>query len=357
MTEDRATDGGVSGPTQPSSRPSMANRADSSNQAAVTRFVGKRSRPITTQEGVKLRREAVECDLDGNRGISWGTLERRWRVWYDDRRDAGLVYEDEAGNRCTGPQENRFMQSYSDKLYAKLKDLERGLHDSYGQRFHTGLLTLTASAGRPGEWEPAVDHLKELLASWEAVRRALHRSLDEAHRWEYLMVLEPHKSGYAHAHIAVFVDGRVSEEVFEPVIDAHLRNCELAEREAHEYENVITVKQVAGERDRDLGEIGNLGSYLGEYLGIYEGDALDAPEHVQAFNAVLWATGHQRWRPSNGAQQYMKKPLLEEETAWELIGVTYDGGETIESVDPSGGGVNWTETWEDRPPPPGGSGS
>ncbi|MDG5821944.1 hypothetical protein QA609_24535, partial [Natronococcus sp. A-GB7] len=152
-------------------------------------------------------------------------------------------------------------------------------------------------------------------------------------------------------------DGEVSGETFEPVIDAHLRNCELAERDAHEYENVITVKRLAGVRDRELGEIGNLGSYVGEYLGIYEGDALEAAEHVQAFNAVLWATGHQRWRPSNGAQRHMAQARLKGKTAWELIGVTYDGGETIESVDPSGGGVNWTETWEDRPPPLGGSGS
>lgn len=351
VSRDRGTDGGVSGPVRSSSRPSMANRADDSDQAALTGFGGKWSEPITREEGVKLRRDAVQCDADGNRGISWRALQRRWRMWYDERRDAGLVYEKD-GERYTGPQENRFMQSYSDKMYAKLKDLERGLHESYGRRFHTGLLTLTASSGRPGEWVPVVDHLKELLSSWEAVRRALHRSLDDSLRWEYLMVLEPHKSGYTHAHIAVFVDGEVSRETFEPVIDAHLRNCELAGRDAHEYENVITVKRVAGERDRELGEIGNLGSYLGEYLGIYEGDALDAPEHVQAFNAVLWATGHQRWRPSNGAQRHMVQARLKGETAWELIGVTYDGGETIEEVDPSAGGVNWTETWEDRPPPP-----
>lgn len=110
------------------------------------------------------------------------------------------------------------------------------------------LLTLTASSGRPGEWVAVVDHLTELLSSWEADRRTLHRSLDDSLRWEYLMVVEPHESGYAHAHIAVFVDGEVSGETFEPVIDAHLRNCELAERGAHEYENVITVKRLSGER-------------------------------------------------------------------------------------------------------------
>ena len=111
---------------------------------------------------------------------------------------------------------------------------------------------------------------------------------------------------------------------------------------------------MAGSRDRELGEIGNLGSYLAEYLGMYEEDPLDAPEYIQAFNALLWATGRQRWRPSNGAQEYMgyDPSLLEPE--WELVGVTYDGGETVEPLNPHGGGVDWVETWDDRPPPPAG---
>lgn len=343
-------DARVGAPTSAVSRPSMANRARAENQAAVTDFLGKRSQPITVRDGVKLRREAVIPEARANCAISWKGLIKQWRMWYEDRRNAGLVFEKD-GEQCTGPQENRFMPSYSNKLYAKLKDLERGLHDAYGRRFHTGMLTLTASAGRPGEWVAPVDQLDELLSSWEAVRRALHRVLDDSLRWERLMVLEPHKSGYVHAHIAVFVDGGVDAETFEPVIDAHLRNCELAERDAHEYENVIDVKRVAGSRDRELDEIGNLGSYLAEYLGMYDEDPLDAPEHVQAFNALLWATGRQRWRPSNGAQRYMAydSSLLEPE--WDLVGVTYDGGETVEPLNPQGGGVEWAETWSDWPPP------
>ena len=341
----------VDAPTSAGSRPSMANRARAENQVAVTDFLGKRSQQITVRDEVKLRREAVVPEARGNRAISWKGLIKQWRTWYEDRRNAGLVFEKD-GEQCTGPQENRFMPSYSNKLYAKMKDLERGLHDAYGRRFHTGMLTLTASAGRPGEWVAPRDHLDELLSSWEAVRRALHRSLDDSLRWEYLMVLEPHKSGYAHAHIAIFVDGVVEEERFEPVIDAHLRNCELAERDAHDYEKVITVKRVAGSRDRGAGEIGNLGSYVGEYLGIYEEEGpLDAPEYVQAFNALLWATGRQRWRPSNGAQEYMRYDSSVLEPEWDLVGVTYDGGETVEPLNPHGGGVEWAETWSDWPPP------
>lgn len=333
--------------------PSMSNRADQPDQAAVTDF-GAEHRPLTERDGVKLREELVEPRPSADVPVSWSRATRSWRTWLEDAKNAGLVFEDGDGNQATGPQENRFMASYSNRQYAKLKDLERGLRDAYGDRFHTGLLTLTASFGRPGEWVAPVDHLADLLSSWEAVRRALHRQL-EGRRWEYLAVLEPHESGYAHVHVAVFVDGVVSAGAFEPVIDAHLRNCERAEEAAHQYENVITVKQVADQRDRDLEEIGNLGSYLGEYLGLYGGDPLDAPEHVQRFNALLWATGRQRWRPSNGAQEYMSydppDPVPDQE--WTLVGVTRDGGETVDPINPKGGGVRWRETWrsQDRPPP------
>jgi hypothetical protein len=326
----------------------MANRADRADQAVVTDF-GKEHRPLTERDGVKLRQEVLEPTVRGDEAATWSRVTSRWRTWFKERREAALVFENDAAEQCTGPQETRFHRSYSERLYAKLKDLERGLSDAYGRRFSTALLTLTASSGRPGAWVPPADHLNDLLGSWEAVRRALHRVLDEE-RWEYLMVLEPHESGYAHVHVAVFVDGVVAPDRFEPVIDAHLRNCGRAERDAHQYGDVITVKRVAQERDRDLEEIGNLGSYLGEYLGIYDGDPMDAPDHVQRFNALLWATGRQQWRPSNGAQDYMAYDPPQP-SGWELVGVTYDGGETVEPVNPDGGGVEWRETRYDRPPP------
>lgn len=339
------------------SRPSMANRARSAQAPEPLEF-DERAVPLTKKEGTKLRPEAIRYDRDGNHAVEWGQVTDAWREWYDRSTDAGLVFENIDGDRVTGPQENRYSPSYSGRLYAKLKDLERGLHATFGDRFTTGLLTLTASSGRPGDRVPVVDHLNELLASWEAVRRELHRALD-GRRWEYLAVLEPHESGYAHVHIAVFVQGAADPEVFYPVIDAHLRGCDLAEWDAHDYtdpepgKGPITVKEVTGDRRRDLGEIGNLGSYLGEYLGIYGGDPLDAPEHVQQFNALLWATGRQQWRPSNGAQELMAyEPPEERITTWDLVGVTHDGGETIEPVDPESGGVDWQRTWSRGMPPP-----
>lgn len=337
------------------SRPSMTNRAD----ADIRRYGPQRGEtlktPLTGRQEIKLRSETIEYELGGNVPLTWRQTTQEWREWFEDRRQAALVWENEEGDRCTGPQETRFHPSYSSRLYAKMKDLERGLHREYGRRFQTALLTLTASSTPEGRPLPPVDHLDALLSSWEAVRRSLDRAL-EGRRWERLAVLEPHKSGYAHIHIAVFVaastDRRpVDQGTFQPVIDAHLRNCPIAGEDAHDGPS-ITVKTAGEDAHRGEGVIGNLGSYLGEYLGIYEGDPLNAPDHVQMFNALLWATGRQRWRPSQGAQELMAYEPPEASGEWELLGVTTDGGATIDPINPHGGGVEWATTFSiDRPPP------
>jgi hypothetical protein len=200
-----------------------------------------------------------------------------------------------------------------------------------------------------------VDHLNDLDSSWEAVRRALAREL-EGRRWEYLAILEPHKSGYLHIHIAVFVEGVVTRSTFAPVIEAHLRNCDLAGRDAHSVEDdsTISVRHAGGDRDRDDdGHLDELAIYLAEYLGAYGEDPLTLPEHVQMSNAVLWATGKQRWRPSNGAQQYMKafpKEDPEEESPWELVGIRR-GTEYHPATDDGSGGVDRFVTSTEWDPP------
>jgi hypothetical protein len=287
--------------------------------------------------------------------LSWLEAMRRWRDYIRDSRETAVVFENPDGDRVRGSDPNRFMQGYAAKQYAKLKDLERGIRANYGKRLHSAMLTLTSSTtdgdGRP---RSPVDHLDDLLSSWEAVRRALARTLEDW-RWEYLAILEPHKSGHLHVHIAVFVDGVVVPDVFRPVMEAHVRNCDGAREEAHRVMGeraAVSVKHVGGERQES---IGNLGTYLAEYLGTYDGDPLAADEQVQMANAVLWATNRQRWRPSQGAQEYMRTGENDEESEWELVGIEDGDGELYE-VGGGAGGVSRMVTatdsiLEDEPPP------
>jgi hypothetical protein len=292
-------------------------------------------------------------NLDGDRPLSWRESVHEWRDYIEDTEDTDAIFQNsETGQYHAGSNPHRFDPEYADKQYAKLKDLERGISEAYGRRLHTAMLTLTASSAPDGEPLPPVDHLNDLDASWDAVRRALSRQLD-GRRWEYLAILEPHKSGYLHIHVAVFVDGVVTRDDLAPVIEAHLRNCPIAGEEAHDVtdDSTISIRHAGADRDLDDDDaLDELAVYLAAYLGTYGEDPLTAPDHVQMSNTVLWATGKQRWRPSNGAQQYMKSYQSEDDDSpWELVGIR--SGTDYWPCEETSGGVDRFVTSSWGPPP------
>jgi len=333
------------------SRPSKTNPADHPNERYSPSTTESLFKPLTDRDGVTLRSEVRDFQSVEDRSTSWREATWRWRDYIEDKRGTAAVFENSKGDRVTGGDPHRFDPDYCDKQYAKLKDLERGLREDYGKRLHTAMLTFTASStDAEGEPLPPVDHLEGLLSSWSAVTRSLRRVL-EGRRYERLAILEPHQSGYLHVHMAVFVDGVVKGQEFAPVIEAHLRNCDGAGKEAHDIDDdsTVSVRHVGSDRSEDT--IENLGTYLAEYLGSYGEDPTEAPEHVQMSNAVLWSTGKRRWRPSNGAQSYMatnrSESLLSD---WELVAMVTEDGEEYE-VTHRGGGVQRFVTGREGDPP------
>ena len=343
--------------TGPVSRLSKTNRADHVSGREKTSAPPSRFTPLTERDGVTLRDEVRDWnDLDGDRAVTWKAATDRWRDYIRDKEDIETVFEDNSGNRAKGSKPHRFDPAYADKQYAKLKDLERGISDEYGKRLHTAMLTFTASASPDGDPLPPVDHLDGLLSSWDAIRRALDRALD-GRRYERLAILEPHpgdgsNNGYLHVHMAVFLDGVVRSSTFDDVIGAHVRNCDLAEWDAHDLEDdsTLSVRHAGADRadQEDDDVLDELAIYLAEYLGTYGDDPLDEPEHVQAANALLWATERQRWRPSNGAQEYMATQPRESDSEWSLVGIEKD--DEFHPADPENGGVDRFTTGTDPPP-------
>ncbi|WP_309484944.1 hypothetical protein [Halorhabdus salina] len=343
----------------------MTDRADTTNPQESPSKGQSLKCSLTERDGVALREEVRDWDaLDGDRPTTWRRSVRRWRTYIEDTDDTDTVLRNDlTGEYAAGSSPHRFAEEYANKQYAKLKDLERALRDEYGKRLHTAMLTLTGSStDDDGNPIPPVDHLHDLDASWEAVRRELSRQLEDR-RWEYLAILEPHVSGYLHIHIAVFVEGVVTRDDFAPVIEAHLRNCPIAGRDAHDTadDSTISINRVGLDR-RELhaaaegieygDSIGNLGTYLAEYLGTHSGDPLDAPDHQQMANAVLWATGKQRWRPSQGAQSYMASEQPDDDDSvseWSLHGIV-QGTEFHRVHRDDTGGVDRFVTSTDRPP-------
>jgi hypothetical protein len=314
-----------------------------------------RKRPLTDCDGITLRKEVLDLDhlnIDENRPISWNGATDRWRNYIRDKEDVQSVFENGAGDRVQGSKPHRFCPEYADKQYAKLNDLERGLSEAYGKRLHTTILTFTASSTDDSDNPlPPVDHLDGLFESWDAIRRALDRALGGT-RYERLAILEPHKSGYIHVHMAVFVDGKVTSTQFEPVIESHVNNCDLAGWTAHDLEkdSTISVRHAGADRNDSDDQLDELAIYLAEYLGTYGDDPLGLPEHIQSANAVLWATGRQRWRPSNGAQQHMSTDPRDPDSDWQLVGIETNG-EFI-PCENTGGGVDTFVTGSPNPPDP-----
>mgnify|MGYP006287245539 CR=1 FL=1 len=339
-----------------SSRPSKTNVADRENDAYGPSTADTLRTPLTERDGVTLREEVRDFGALDERATSTRGGVWRWRDYIEEKRGVSAVFENSKGDRVTGGDPHRFAPEYADKQYAKLKDLERGVRDDYGKRLHTAMLSFTCSTtDDSGEPRPPVDHLLELDESRYAVDRALDRAL-EGRRWERLAILEPHKSGHLHLHMAVFVDGPVTRETFAPVIEAHLRNCPGAGEEAHRLHHpdpkkrVVSVNHVGGDRAENT--IENLGTYLAEYLGTYGEDPLEASEYVQIANTVLWATQKRRWRPSRGAQKYMATNRTDDLLSdWELVAIRDGDGEEYEVSERSGGVATFT-TGTDPPDPP-----
>jgi len=384
MSESAQTGGG--------SRPSKTNPADPPDGQYGPSSAESLRTVLTEQDDVSLRKEVIDGDQPGMQPVAWRDAVWEWREWYKDSKDSSAVLENDVGETVKVGDPNRFHPDYGDKQYAKLKDLERGLKAEYGKRLHTAMVSLSASStDEDGNPLPPVDHLLELLESTEAVMRALRRVL-EGRRYEYLVILEPHKSGYLHIHIGVFVDGVIRAVDFEPVIEAHLRNCDLAGEDAHEIvpdqpnESAVSVNHTGG--DRDDGSIENLASYLSEYIGVYGEEPLEQAEHVQMANAILWATGKRRWRPSQpdyvecsgcgtkhhpeaechecgstdteplpenysrGASYYMATNRGVPDPSWELVGIEDGDGELHEIEGDVSGGVTKLDTYIPGRPPP-----
>ena len=299
-------------------------------------------RPLSVRGDVKLRAETIESESGEAR--DWRTtvqMYRRWLDGYTGENSGALILEDEDGNEFKKSANVRFGEHRAKKEYARLHNLHDGLEDEY-ENLHIAMLSLTASSrnDRGGLRCPA-DHLHDVDASRDAVMASLRRQL-ENRRYQTAWVLEPHKSGYVHRHLVVFVEGAVPRSVFEPLIDSHLNNCEPARKPAHEYADCIDVKPV--ERDGD-DAVNSIAYYLAEYISDSFEPTEDTPEHVEKFNALLWATGKRRVGYSQGAYEFIdhgyelhtgKTKTSSDESGWSLVGYLDEDGER-HTVDLEGG--------------------
>ncbi|WP_348612568.1 replication protein [Halobaculum rarum] len=286
-------------------------------------------RPISVREGTSIREETVSEKFgdSGFRSKSWSQSLREFLTWYNDYRHAHRVFRSPEGETVRAPLTNSHQPNYGDKYYARIKALERQITADYDD-LYVAMLTLSGSSRNGnGGWRCPADHLRDVIDSFRpnegrGVYHALYDSLRD-YQWEYALVVEHHKTGYGHVHVAIFIDGKVDESDFHSAIDAHLRTCEIAHRDAHDYystdpsDRPISVRQVDSELDPDdyeqYDKVGNLGSYIGEYIGSYGGELFNRNLEELVFRASCWATGTQMVRFSTGANALIDRELDREE--------------------------------------------
>jgi hypothetical protein len=309
----------------------------------VDQFLDERGaracRPVSFRDDVKLREEATREkheDAQGDRrGAPWHAVLNQFLDWYNGYRHAHLVFDKPGGGTVRSPMPNSHQPAYGNKYYARFKALERQMLEEFDDP-HVALLTFTAShKNDKGGWRAVCDHVRDVVNSFRpdegrGVYHRLRDDLDHTDRWEYGIALEHHKSGYGHVHLAVFVDGEVNPSDFHGAIDTHLRLCDPAGRDAHNYhepDGPISVKRVdpsvqtertvamnlerlwSGEDDvshvlDDYNDVGNVASYLAEYVGARDDSELfDRSLGELTFRAACWATGTQRVRFSTGANE------------------------------------------------------
>ena len=302
-------------------------------------------RPLSVRGDIKLRPELL--DHETGEACDWSTavqMYRRWLDGYTGDNSGALLLEDADGEEHEKPANVRFGEHRAKKEYARLHNLHDGLEHEY-RNLHIAFLTFTGSSrnDRGGLRCPA-DHLHDVDSSRNAVMTRLRRQLPNR-RYQTAWILEPHKSGYGHRHLVVFVEGAVPRSVFEPLIDTHLDNCVPARKPAHEYSECIDVKPVDREGDSRDDSVNSIAYYLTEYIADSFDSTEETPEHVEQFNTLLWATGKRRVGYSQGAYDYMEigyelhtgNEFDDSPTGWNLVGFVDEEGE-VHRLDPEDSG-------------------
>lgn len=207
----------------------------------------------------------------------------------------GLRY-DMRGSRAS-PYSNRFSDEWGRRRWARLYRLDRDVRALF-RNTYSALLTFAGTfRDDDGAALPPGVHLDLLQESRNARTAALRRALGDR-EYRTVSVVGAYRSGYAHVHQGVWIEGDIVESDLWPVVESHCRNCPVASLDAHkpgavrveQASNTLDAPDVASEHEPVTG----LSRYLGHNVPGMGEPGVDVdrePEHRQKVAAVLWATG------------------------------------------------------------------
>jgi len=156
----------------------------------------------------------------------------------------------------------------------------------------TALLTFSGSYWLDKDSQtfcPPLTFLTYLQESKQARQRALSRALSSLDHWASLRAIGGSgHNGYPRVFLGLYLSEPVEAEVFEPVLDAHVRNCPLAEVEPHTVENGVQMRtEVTGEPPVEL--VNGIGKQV---PALAECGIVNETEDRQRMAAALHALNH-----------------------------------------------------------------
>lgn len=222
---------------------------------------------------------------------------------------------------------HRWEKEYTDKMIAKFKDLS----ESRFADMWTTMLTLTTYQDSDDKPETPENWQKKRGASWFEAMERLKDSLDKVLKalreiarreiecnFHYCWVVEAHKSGYPHIHIAIF--GDVSHWLDDNSNKSRVQ--ELLE-EKHDLGKSGVATEFDTKPPSGDGAINELSNYLmkymkknfGEIKSEYENEDLsDKDWGTLVYNACMWLSGYRTWDTSTEVGEVMKSDSSESDS-------------------------------------------
>ena len=229
---------------------------------------------------------------------------------------------------------HRWQNENTKKMLAKFKDLSES---RFGNMWTT-MLTLTTyqdknndkpetpenwDKNRGASWFEAMERLKDSLDKiLKVLREVARREIDTT--LHYVWVVEAHKSGYPHIHIAIF--GDVSEWLNDYTNE--LRIKEILEEE-HDLGKTGVATEFDTKPPSGDGTINELSNYLmkyfsknfGEIKSKYEDESLEDKEWgTIVYNACMWLSGYRTWGTSKEVGNVMKTEKSESDKEYNHMG-------------------------------------
>lgn len=184
-----------------------------------------------------------------------------------------------------------FDSSWAQATWSQLYQVD---HQACEWADQTILLTLTGTyyLDQDGNFTiPPITYFDRLQQSADARQQALHRALSDISRWRSIRVVgvaQRQYSAYPVVFLGLYLSSPIDPETLKPVIDAHVQNCPIAERDAHRLREAVTATLSPSHKSHLIHALGERAPGLRSNEGITA-----EPWPRRAAAAVLYAGG---WR-------------------------------------------------------------